>query len=137
MLEITERTYVVYESLFREVLARFREQNFGIAVDDVGTGYSSLSSLAEIEPDYLKIDNVFVRDIDRRKNKQNLLEALVSFARKMKTRVIAEGIETPAELRAIQSLGVEFGQGFLMARPMAIESISNFEQVSLSHPAGG
>jgi EAL domain-containing protein (putative c-di-GMP-specific phosphodiesterase class I) len=137
VLEITERTYVVYESLFREVLARFREQNFGIAVDDVGTGYSSLSSLAEIEPDYLKIDNVFVRDIDRRKNKQNLLEALVSFARKMKTRVIAEGIETPAELRAVQSLGVEFGQGFLMARPMAIESISNFEQVSLSHPAGG
>ena len=100
-------------------------------MDDVGTGYSSLSSLAEIEPDYLKIDNVFVRDIDRRKNKQNLLEALVSFARKMKTQVIAEGIETPAELRAVQGLGVEYGQGFLMARPMAIEDISRFERVVL------
>ncbi len=97
----------------------------------MGTGYSSLSSLAEIEPDYLKFDNVFVRDIDRRQNKQDLLEALVSFARKMKTRVIAEGIETPAELRAVQSLGVEYGQGFLMARPMAIEKISSFEHVSL------
>ena len=131
MLEITERTYVVYESLFREVLSRFREQNFGLAVDDVGTGYSSLSSLAEIEPDYLKIDNVFVRDIDRRQNKQNLLEALMSFARKMKTRVIAEGIETPEELKALQTLGVEYGQGFLLARPMAIAEISRYERVAV------
>jgi EAL domain-containing protein (putative c-di-GMP-specific phosphodiesterase class I) len=129
VLEITERTYVVYESLFREVLSRFREQGFGIAVDDVGTGYSSLSSLAEIEPDYLKIDNVFVRDIDRRKVKQDLLEALLSFARKMKTRVIAEGIETPEELKALQSLGVEYGQGFLLARPMPIEEIERYLQV--------
>jgi EAL domain-containing protein (putative c-di-GMP-specific phosphodiesterase class I) len=113
------------------VLSRFREQNFGIAVDDVGTGYSSLSSLAEIEPDYLKIDNVFVRDIDRRENKKNLLEALVSFARKMKTRVIAEGIETPTELKALQGLGVDFGQGFLLARPMPIEQIGRHERVAL------
>jgi EAL domain-containing protein (putative c-di-GMP-specific phosphodiesterase class I) len=67
VLEITERTYAVYEGLFREVLSRFRQQNFRIAVDDVGTGYSNLTSLAEIEPDYLKFDNVFVRGIDRRR----------------------------------------------------------------------
>jgi EAL domain-containing protein (putative c-di-GMP-specific phosphodiesterase class I) len=131
VLEITERTYVVYESLFREVLSRFREQNFGIAVDDVGTGYSSLSSLADIEPDYLKIDNVFVRDIDRRQNKKNLLEALLSFARKMKTKVIAEGIETPSELNALQALGVDYGQGFLLARPMPIQQIGRHERVAL------
>jgi len=129
VLEITERTYVIYESLFREVLSRFREQNFGIAVDDVGTGYSSLSSLAEIQPDYLKIDNVFVREIDRRKVKQDLLEALTSFARKMKTRVIAEGIETPEELKALQALGIEYGQGFLLARPMPIEEIEQHAHV--------
>ena len=129
VLEITERTYVVYESLFREVLSRFREQGFGIAVDDVGTGYSSLSSLAEIEPDYLKIDNVFVRDIDRRKVKQDLLEALLSFARKMKTHVIAEGIETPEELKALQAIGVEYGQGFLLAKPMLIEEIDQYLRV--------
>jgi len=129
VLEITERTYVVYESLFREVLSHFREQGFGIAVDDVGTGYSSLSSLAEIEPDYLKLDNVFVRDIDRRKVKQDLLEALLSFARKMKTQVIAEGIETPEELKALQAVGVEYGQGFLLARPMPIEEIDQFLRV--------
>jgi EAL domain-containing protein (putative c-di-GMP-specific phosphodiesterase class I) len=100
-------------------------------VDDVGTGYSSLSSLADIEPDYLKIDNVFVRDIDRRQNKKNLLEALLSFARKMKTKVIAEGIETPSELNALQALGVDYGQGFLLARPMPIQQIGRHERVAL------
>jgi EAL domain-containing protein (putative c-di-GMP-specific phosphodiesterase class I) len=131
VLEITERTYVVYESLFRDVLTRFREQNFGIAVDDVGTGYSSLASLADIQPDYLKFDHVFVRDLDRRQIKQDLLEALMSFARKMNTRVIAEGIETREELEALRGLGVEYGQGFLLASPMAIGEIPRYHRVAV------
>ena len=131
VLEITERTYVVYESLFREVLSRFREQNFRIAVDDVGTGYSSLSSLADIAPDYLKFDHVFVRDIDRRPIKQDLLEALMSFAHKMNTRVIGEGIETREELEALRGLGVELGQGFLLAPPVPIEEIPRFVKVAV------
>jgi EAL domain-containing protein (putative c-di-GMP-specific phosphodiesterase class I) len=131
VLEITERTYVVYETLFREVLSRFREQNFGIAVDDVGTGYSSLASLAEIEPDYLKFDHVFVRDLDRRQVKQNLLEALLSFAHKMHTRVIAEGIETREELEALRALGVEYGQGFLFAPAVSIDEISRYDRVAV------
>jgi EAL domain-containing protein (putative c-di-GMP-specific phosphodiesterase class I) len=131
VLEITERTYVVYESLFRDVLTRFREQNFGIAVDDVGTGYSSLTSLADIQPDYLKFDHVFVRDLDRRQIKQDLLEALMSFARKMNTRVIAEGIETREELDALRGLGVEYGQGFLLAPPMAMEEIPRYHRVAV------
>jgi len=131
VLEITERTYAIYESLFREVLSRFRSQSFRIAVDDVGTGYSNLSSLAEIEPDYLKFDNVFVHGIDRRKVKQDLLEALLSFARKMKTKVIAEGIETREELKVLQSLGVPYGQGFLLARPMPIGDFGDLQRVKV------
>jgi len=129
VLEITERTYAVYEGLFREVLSKFRQQNFRIAVDDVGTGYSNLSSLAEIEPDYLKFDNVFVRGIDRRRVKQDLLEALMSFARKMKTKVIAEGIESKEELKVLQNLGVPYGQGFLLARPMPLAEIENVQRI--------
>ncbi len=129
VLEITERTYAVYEGLFREVLSRFRQQHFRIAVDDVGTGYSNLTSLAEIEPDYLKFDNVFVRGIDRRSSKQDLLEALLSFARKMNTKVIAEGIETREELKILQTLGVPFGQGFLLARPMPVADIENVGRI--------
>jgi EAL domain-containing protein (putative c-di-GMP-specific phosphodiesterase class I) len=129
VLEITERTYAVYEGLFREVLARFRQQNFRIAVDDVGTGYSNLTSLAEIEPDYLKFDNVFVRGIDRRSTKQDLLEALMSFARKMNTKVIAEGIETREELKVLQNLGVPYGQGFLLARPMPLAELEHIQRI--------
>jgi EAL domain-containing protein (putative c-di-GMP-specific phosphodiesterase class I) len=123
VLEITERTYVVYQELFRAVLARFRQQGFHIAVDDVGAGYSSLSSLADIAPDYLKFDAVFVRGIDAHPTKQDLLEALLSFARKMQTRVIAEGIEREEELKTLRALDVPYGQGFLLARPMPIAEI--------------
>ncbi len=98
-------------------------------MDDVGTGYSNLTSLAEIEPDYLKFDNVFVRGIDRRSSKQDLLEALLSFARKMNTKVIAEGIETREELKILQTLGVPFGQGFLLARPMPVAEIENVGRI--------
>ena len=113
------------------MISKFRSQNFRIAVDDVGTGYSNLSSLADIEPDYLKFDNVFVRGIDRRQVKQDLLEALMSFARKMHTKVIAEGIETREELRVLQSLGVPYGQGFLLARPMPVNEIERFASIAI------
>lgn len=127
VLEITERTYVVYQELFNEVLARFRQQNFHIAVDDVGTGYSSLSSLADIEPDFLKFDTVFVRGIDTHPTKQDLLDALLSFARKMRTQVIAEGIEREEELKTLRALNVPYGQGYLLARPMPIGEIRNVQ----------
>jgi EAL domain-containing protein (putative c-di-GMP-specific phosphodiesterase class I) len=129
VLEITERTYVVYQELFREVLARFRQQKFRIAVDDVGTGYSSLASLADIEPDYLKFDTVFVRGIDSHPTKQELLDALLSFARKMHTQVIAEGIENEEELKTLRALRVPFGQGFLLGRPMPIAEIENVRRL--------
>ncbi|HKA37192.1 MAG TPA: EAL domain-containing protein [Thermoanaerobaculia bacterium] len=131
VLEITERTYVVYPDLFREVLHRFREQGFHIAVDDVGTGYSSLGSLADIEPDYLKFDTVFVRGIDTHPTKQDLLEALLSFARKMNTKVIAEGIEREEELKTLRALNVPFGQGYLLARPMPIADIAAVRPLSV------
>ena len=132
VLEITERTYVVYQELFKEVLAHFRQQSFRIAVDDVGTGYSSLASLADIEPDFLKFDTVFVRGIDSHPTKQDLLDALLSFARKMRTQVIAEGIEREEELKTLRALNVPYGQGYLLARPMPIDQIRNVQPIPLA-----
>jgi EAL domain-containing protein (putative c-di-GMP-specific phosphodiesterase class I) len=100
-------------------------------VDDVGTGYSSLASLADIEPDYLKFDTVFVRGIDTHSTKQDLLDALLSFARKMHTKVIAEGIEREEELKTLRALNVPFGQGYLLARPMPIADIAAVQPLSL------
>jgi EAL domain-containing protein (putative c-di-GMP-specific phosphodiesterase class I) len=117
VVEITERTYALHHGLFTNVLRELRREGFLIAVDDMGTGYSSFSSLAEIEPDYLKFDSVFVHEIHRHKIKRDLLEAMLAFAAKSNTQVIAEGIEAPEELHTLVDLGVPFGQGFLLARP--------------------
>jgi len=120
VLEITERTYALHHDLFRDVITELRREGFRIAVDDMGTGYASFSSLAEIEPDYLKFDSVFVHEIHRHKIKRDLLDAMLSFARKTDTQVIAEGIETPEELNTLIELGVPLGQGYLLARPKPI-----------------
>lgn len=120
VLEITERTYALHHDLFKHVITELRREGFRIAVDDMGTGYASFSSLAEIEPDYLKFDSVFVHEIHRHKIKRDLLDAMLSFARKTDTEVIAEGIETAEELATLIDLGVPLGQGYLLARPKPI-----------------
>jgi EAL domain-containing protein (putative c-di-GMP-specific phosphodiesterase class I) len=126
VLEITERTYALHHDLFKDVVAELRREGFRIAVDDMGTGYASFSSLAEIEPDYLKFDSVFVHEIHRHKIKRDLLDAMLSFARKTDTEVIAEGIETLDELDTLIELGVPLGQGFLLARPLPIAEAAKF-----------
>jgi EAL domain-containing protein (putative c-di-GMP-specific phosphodiesterase class I) len=117
VLEITERTYALNQELFTRVLNELRREGFQIAVDDMGTGYSSFSSLAAIKPNYLKFDSVFVHEIQLHRIKRDLLDAMLSFARKSDTRVIAEGIETPEELQTLVDLGVPLGQGYLLAPP--------------------
>lgn len=117
VVEITERTYALHHALFTKVLQELRREGFLIAVDDMGTGYASFSSLAEIQPDYLKFDSVFVHEIQNHRIKRDLLDAMLSFAKKTSTHVIAEGIETEEELETLIELGVPYGQGFYLARP--------------------
>jgi EAL domain-containing protein (putative c-di-GMP-specific phosphodiesterase class I) len=123
VLEITERTCALQKDLFERILRELRREGFLLAVDDIGTGYASFSSLAEIAPDYLKFDSVFVHGIHRHQIKRDLLDAMLSFARKSETRVIAEGIETPEELATLQELGVPLGQGYLLARPAPVADV--------------
>ncbi|HPA53380.1 MAG TPA: EAL domain-containing protein, partial [Thermoanaerobaculia bacterium] len=94
-----------------------RKEGFHVAVDDLGSGYSNLSALAEIRPEFLKFDHLFTKDIHRNRIKQDLLGAILSFAMKMETQVIAEGIESVDELQALRRLGVPLGQGFYLGRP--------------------
>ncbi|HWC65736.1 MAG TPA: EAL domain-containing protein, partial [Thermoanaerobaculia bacterium] len=120
VVEITERTYALHHALFTRVLQELRREGFLIAVDDMGTGYASFSSLAEIQPDYLKFDSVFVHEIQNHRIKRDLLDAMLSFARKTNTHVIAEGIETEEELDTLIDLGVPYGQGFHLGRPVPL-----------------
>ena len=100
--------------------ARFRELRalgVRISLDDFGTGYSSLSYLHSLPLDSLKIAKPFVDGLVDRGRDASFIGVIVDLARKLELDVIAEGIETPAQLTALSELGVELGQGFLLGRP--------------------
>ncbi|MED4403220.1 EAL domain-containing protein [Metabacillus fastidiosus] len=118
VFEITERSAISDFTAFKCVLNHYREQGFQIAIDDAGAGYSSLQAISEIMPDYIKVDRSLVSGIDQNEVKESILEAFVTFSNKMNSKVIAEGIETEEELEKVMKLGIDYGQGFFLARPM-------------------
>ena len=117
VLEITERAAIADFAAFRSTLEYVRALGFSVAVDDAGAGYGSLQCLAELTPDWLKVDISLVRGVDSDEVRGGLIESLVLFANRMGAKLVAEGIETEAELLKLRSLGVTYGQGFLLALP--------------------
>lgn len=117
VFEVTERVAHATSSQFRRILDQLRQDGYHIAIDDMGAGYSSLQSVAEVQPDYMKLDNSLVRDLHRSPIKRNLLESLVAFACKLGAEVIAEGVETDAEFHTLREMGVPYGQGYFFAPP--------------------
>ncbi len=118
VLEITERAAITDFASFRSTLEYLRALGFRVAVDDAGAGYGSLQCLAEVHPEWLKIDLSLVRDIDTDEVRAQLVASLVSFANSIGVSLIAEGIETRGELAKLRELGVRYGQGFLFTKPV-------------------
>jgi EAL domain-containing protein (putative c-di-GMP-specific phosphodiesterase class I) len=117
VLEITERTAIKDYPKFRKRLRSFRERGFRFAVDDAGSGYAGLGSIANLEPDFIKLDISLINSIDTNFIKQNLVETMVGFAKEQGAMVIAEGIERAEELETVKRIGVPLVQGFLLHRP--------------------
>lgn len=117
VLELTERTAIADFSAFRSTLEYVRALGFGVAVDDAGAGYGSLQCLAEVHPEWLKVDLSLVRGCDTDDVRASLIESLMNYSNKVGAKLIAEGIETEAELVTLRGLGVKYGQGFLLALP--------------------
>ncbi len=117
VLEITERSAIGNPAAFEATLNRFRDHGIRVAVDDTGAGYASLNTIARLKPDFLKFDMALVRDIDQDRVKQELLATVQELGRHVNARIIAEGIETEGELETLAAAGVDFGQGYLLARP--------------------
>jgi EAL domain-containing protein (putative c-di-GMP-specific phosphodiesterase class I)/GGDEF domain-containing protein len=117
VIEITERQAIADFGEFARALRAYREVGFRVAVDDAGAGYSSLQAIAEVSPDYVKIDRSLVDGIDTNPNKRTLLTFLTQFASQIGTHLIAEGIETLSQLTTLGELGVDYGQGFYLAYP--------------------
>lgn len=117
VLELTERTAITDYKGFARALAHYVHHGYQVAVDDVGSGYSNLRLIAEVKPDYIKVDMSLVQGIDQDTTKQALLETLVSLAGKVSASTVAEGVETADELRTLADLGVDHVQGYFLARP--------------------
>ena len=122
VIEITERTAIKDYPKFRERLKAFREKGFRFAVDDAGSGYAGLGSIANLEPDFIKLDISLINSIDTNFIKQNLVQTMVRFANDHGAKVIAEGVERAEEFKTVQELGVHLVQGFFLHRPQSASS---------------
>jgi EAL domain-containing protein (putative c-di-GMP-specific phosphodiesterase class I)/CheY-like chemotaxis protein len=117
VVEITEHEPVEDYEVLASALSRLRAQNVRIAIDDAGAGFASLRHTLQLGPDIVKVDLSLTRDIDHDRARRALASALISFADELGMTIVAEGIETPAELEALMDLGVRYGQGFFLAEP--------------------
>ena len=118
-LECTEQQAVRDIVPLQRQVKALRKLGFGFAIDDAGAGYASFTLIAALRPTIIKIDREIVHGCAANDAKKALVEAFVSFGRRINARLIAEGIETHRELQTLRSLGVEFGQGYLLGRPAA------------------
>ena len=117
VIEITEKLVIENYGLFREAMAYFTDLGMSFAVDDVGAGYSGLESIARLKPHFLKIDISLVRDVHSSVVNREMVKAIISLGKGIGATVIAEGIQTAAETEALQAMGVDYGQGFILGRP--------------------
>lgn len=119
VIEITEKLVIENYGLFRETMAYFTDLGMSFAVDDVGAGYSGLESIAKLKPHFLKIDTALVRDVHESRVNREMVKAIISLGKGIGSTVIAEGIHSEEEASALQGMGVDYGQGFYLARPDA------------------
>lgn len=117
VLEVTERASLDEVADVKERIARLRRLGFRIALDDIGAGYAGLAAFAKLEPDIVKLDMIFTRDVERDATKQQMVKALTSLCGELYTEVIAEGVETESERNTLVDLGCDLLQGYFFARP--------------------
>lgn len=117
VLEISEKESIGNFAIFREMRDSYRDLGVQVALDDAGVGYASLEAIMEVAPDFVKADMALVRGIDSDPPRQEALRALNAMAHRLGASVIAEGIETEEELRALRDIGIAYGQGYLLGRP--------------------
>lgn len=119
VLEITEQARVDDYEVLNAALAPLRRRGLRIAVDDAGSGYASLRHVLMLRPDIIKLDRSLISGIDTDIAKYALGEAVALFAHRTEATVVAEGIETQAELQTLKGLGMISGQGYLLGHPTA------------------
>ena len=124
VLEITESMLVDDVERTMEKLQRFSDLGVSLAIDDFGTGYSSLAYLSRLPVDILKIDRSFVAGLGTHPEMTAVTSAIVALGKSLNLTVVAEGIEEPAQLAALTTMGCDYGQGYLLSRPLAADDVA-------------
>ena len=120
VFEVVESDEIKDRVHLRRIADHYREAGFGIALDDLGSGYGSLTLLAELRPDYVKLDMELIRGIDRDPIKATIVGKLLELSRDLGVPTVAEGIETAEEWDWVRTHGADYVQGFYFARPVPI-----------------
>ena len=124
-LEVTESAYIENTDQFITVIDSLRKKGYQIEMDDFGSGYSSLNMISSLPIDVLKMDRVFIRDIEFNDRNLKLVELILEIGKNLKMPIIAEGVETEGQLKLLKDMGCEYVQGFYFSRPLPAEE---FEQ---------
>jgi EAL domain-containing protein (putative c-di-GMP-specific phosphodiesterase class I) len=124
-LELTESALIENVQQHRDALQALRRDGVGIELDDFGTGYSSLSYLKQLPVDAVKIDRSFIRQIDVSSADAAIVSAIIAMAHSLGLRVVAEGVETTAQLQVLGRHGCDVAQGFYFSRPLHPDDCRN------------
>lgn len=131
VLEFSEREPVPDLARLQHIAAELRARGFRIAVDDAGAGHASMRVIAELRPEFIKVDRSLIHAVESDGARRALVLALLSFSGHIGARVIAEGIEVVPEQEVLKSIGVQFGQGWLLSRPVLTQPVDGHSEAAV------
>ncbi len=125
-LEITESAYVINYNEIGEVINQLRNLGFHIEMDDFGSGYSSLNMFNKMHVDTLKLDMIFLKDLNENAGNYDILTFIIRLAKNFNLKVVAEGVETFEQFEFLKDLGCDIGQGYYFSKPMPMDKFENY-----------
>jgi len=125
-IEITETAVMSDPEMATQIIDALRQAGIRIALDDFGTGHSSLGYLRRLTLDKVKIDRCFVMDVDQEKESAHIVRAILEMCAGLKLKVVAEGIEEPAQLKSLQDFGCDAGQGYIFGKAMSASQTQSY-----------
>jgi len=133
MFEVTEGEQIVDRAKLVRIFESYAKRGFITAIDDFGSGFADLSWLDALRPQVLKLDMTLIRDIDVDKEKQLAVDEILRICLELNTRVLAEGLESEAELNYLAGIGIEYFQGYYFAKPK-LEHLTTYEELNFHAP---
>ncbi len=126
LLEATESAYTKESDRIIKVIEEFRSKGFKIEIDDFGSGYSSLNTITTLPFDVLKLDMIFVRQMDKNERARHMVHIVSDIAKMLKVPLIAEGVETMDQVELLKSFGYDIIQGYCFSKPVPANEFAAF-----------